>query len=194
MRGLRGLLSSLLRVVTFLVVLVIYLMTRIIGLVFSFPLIPDATKTSVKQRLDRIVFRVSQWLEPGDGDSISRADLIELSVRHMKSERARSAITIGGMAIGVGSIVFLVSIGYGLQDLVISRVARLEEMRQADVVPQAGSHVSITDKSLATFENIAEIEQALPLIAVVGRINYQNSVADMAVYGVTSDYLRRSAI
>ena len=34
----------------------------------------------------------------------------------------------------------------------------------------------------------------LPLIAVVGRVNFQNSVSDMVVYGVTTDYLKQSAI
>ena len=112
----------------------------------------------------------------------------------MQAKKTRTAVTIGGMMIGIGAIVFLVSIGYGLQEMVIGRVARLEEMRQADVSPQAGGKIKITDKTLADFKQVPAVESALPLIAVVGRVNYQNSVSDMAVYGVTSDYLRQSAI
>ncbi|NTW89838.1 MAG: ABC transporter permease [Candidatus Moranbacteria bacterium] len=98
------------------------------------------------------------------------------------------------MTIGIGVIVFLVSIGYGLQQLVISRVARLEEMRQFDVSPQIEGKVTIDDKTLSDMKDIVSIESAMPLISVVGRVNYNNAVSDMVAYGVTSEYLKQSAI
>jgi len=98
------------------------------------------------------------------------------------------------MTIGIGAIVFLVSIGYGLQQLVVTRIARLDEIRQADVVPQAGGKVKITDKTLADIQQVPKVQSVLPVIAVVGRINYQSSISDVAVYGVTSDYLEQSAV
>ena len=51
------------------------------------------------------------------------------------------------MAIGIGAIVFLVSIGYGLQQLVVSRVASLDELKQTDVSSQLGSKIKIDDKA-----------------------------------------------
>lgn len=126
--------------------------------------------------------------------SISRLDLIDLSLRNLKAKKTRSFITIGGMMIGIGSIVFLVSIGYGLQQLVISRIARLDELKQAEVTTQIGGKVKITDKTLSEFKNIPHVDKVLPLISVVGRVTYQGSVSDIAVYGVTSDYLKESAI
>ncbi|MBI2597492.1 ABC transporter permease [Candidatus Daviesbacteria bacterium] len=138
--------------------------------------------------------RAVSFLNNTQQNSISRLDLIELSIRNMQTKKVRSMVTVGGMAIGIGAIVFLVSIGYGLQQLVITRVARLDEMRQTDVSPQSGSKVKINDKTLNSLKDIPEVGMALPLIAVVGRISYQSSVSDTAVYGVTSDYLKQSAI
>ncbi len=126
--------------------------------------------------------------------SIKLIELIRLSLSYMRQKKARTAITVGGMAIGVGAIVFLVSIGYGLQSLVISRVARLDELRQVDVVLQQGSQARLNDESLADFRDTSNVEQVLPLISLVGRINYQNSTSDVAVFGVTTDYLKSSAI
>ena len=128
-----------------------------------------------------------------DRNSIRRVELIDLAFRNMQMKKTRSFVTIGGMAIGIGAIVFLVSIGYGLQDLVISRVARLEEMKQVDVSPQSGSKIKINDKSLSAFSNLKQVVKALPLIGVVARINYNLSVSDMPAYGVTADYLKNSA-
>ena len=115
-------------------------------------------------------------------------------MRNSKAKKTRTVVTIGGMAIGIGAIVFLVSIGYGLQDLVVSRVTRLEEMRQASVSPQTGSKLRLNDKALSDFTNFPEITSALPVITAVGKISYQSSVTDVAVYGVTADYLHQSAI
>ncbi len=62
--------------------------------------------------------------------SINRINLIELAIRNMKFKKNRTFITIGGMSIGIAAIVFLVSLGYGLEKMVISRVARLEEVNK----------------------------------------------------------------
>jgi ABC-type lipoprotein export system ATPase subunit/ABC-type antimicrobial peptide transport system permease subunit len=126
--------------------------------------------------------------------TISQVDLIDISIKNILAKKTRAAITIGGMVVGIGSIVFLVSIGYGLEKLVISRVARLDEMRQIDAIPAVASNVKITDKSLASFKDIINVIKVLPIIGVVGKINYQNSNTDVAIYGVMSDYLKESAI
>ena len=145
-------------------------------------------------RCFRFFTALTKRLDRKEADTIYRMKLIELSIKNMLAKKTRSVVTIGGMIIGIGAIVFLVSIGYGLQRLVITRVARLEEMKQADVTLQTGGKVKINDKTISDFKDIPEVEMALPLIAVVGRVNYQNSVSDMAAYGVTTDYLKQSAI
>lgn len=142
----------------------------------------------------RYASRLFQAFHTTSGESIDKISLIEIAIRNMKGKKTRTAVTIGGMAIGIGSIVFLVSIGYGLQRLVISQVAKLEEMQQADVSLQPGGKIKIQDATLADFSQIPNVVQVAPLISVVGKVNYQNSVSDMAVYGVTTEYLTQSAI
>ncbi|MCA9368856.1 ABC transporter permease, partial [Candidatus Woesebacteria bacterium] len=102
--------------------------------------------------------------------------------------------TVGGMMIGISVIVFLISIGYGLQSLVVNRVARLDELKQSDVTTAPGSKIKLNDETIATFQGIDGVDQVLPVINVVGKVNYNNSGTDMAVYGVTKDYLQQSAI
>ncbi len=112
----------------------------------------------------------------------------------MLQKRTRTLITVGGMSIGVAAIVFLVSIGYGLQNLVISRVAELKEMRQADIMPSQSSNLYIDDELLSRIKNIKNVKDIHPLISLVGRVTFKNSVADVVVHGVTTDYLEESAI
>jgi len=126
--------------------------------------------------------------------SIKRVDLIELSLAHLSVQKTRTLVTILGMSIGVGIVVLLLSVGFGVQHLVISRVAKLEEMKQADVSLGKTNTLKIDDKTLADFASISGIEKVLPVISVVGRVDFAGSILDVVVYGVISDYLRLSAI
>lgn len=187
--------GSVKKIVGFFVLLMIYLFDKwVILRLRRVEIFKRFPKLNVFKKYSELVGKTIGSLDRHISGTISRMQLIELSIKNMKAKKTRTIITIGGMTIGIGAIVFLVSIGYGLQQLVITRVARLDEMRQADVALQAGGKVKIDDKTLSDFKDIPAVEMALPLIAVVGSVNYQGSVSDVAVYGVTTDYLKQSAV
>jgi ABC-type antimicrobial peptide transport system permease subunit len=181
------------RLLSFVFLLVVYLLTKISVRVLSFKFIPRAISNPLHAKIDAFYTKVvfpTRRVE----SSLNRVNLIELSFKNMGYKMTRTVITIGGMSVGIAAIVFLVSVGYGLQELVTSRVARLEEMRQLDVSVQPGSNVKITDDTLSTFGETPNVKHVLPLVALVGKINYKNSITDVAVYGVTTEYLKQSAI
>lgn len=144
--------------------------------------------------LEKFFYTLINALETKESGQISKIELIDLAIKNMTSKKNRFLVTVGGMTVGIAGIVFLVSIGYGLQSLVTNRVARLEEMKQADVSVLPGSRLFLNDDTLSSFREIEDVDLALPQIAVVGKINFNNSVTDMAVYGVTREYLEQSAI
>jgi len=181
-------------ILTFILLLFLYLFTKVFNFLLMSKLTPLYFRSKIQTTFMQRIISLMHFFDRNRQGTVSRVYLIELAIRNMKVKKTRSIITIGGMSIGVGAIVFLVSIGYGLQELVVSRVARLDEMKQADVTLQTGSNVKINDKTLSDFKRMPNVKYVLPLIAVVGRVNYQNSISDMAVYGVTAEYLRQSAI
>lgn len=178
---------------TFTGLLLCYLSHALLVKLLNFRLIPKKISTPLLKLIGAIFARVVLFSTQHE-HTINRISLIDLAIKNMLFKRSRALITVGGMAIGVGAIVFLVSLVSGLQEMVISRVARLDELKQADITTQPGSRELITDKTLTTFKELGDVEQALPLIAIVARVEFQNSVTDMAVYGVTSDYLNQSAV
>ncbi len=143
---------------------------------------------------NRFYTRMIAAFDKGKEGTASRSYLIELSFRNMQAKRTRTVITICGMAISIAFIVLLMSVGYGLQDLVTSRVARLEELQQTEVMPGLSDELSLNDEVVSRLQNLPDIKSVLPLISVVGRISYQDSIADLAVYGTTTEYLTSSAI
>jgi len=164
-------------------------------LVFAFRVV-SWTPKRLKSVLANFNLRLEKIMEALEGEkgSIRKVDLIELSLAHLATQKTRTLVTILGMSIGVGIIVFLLSVGFGIQHLVVSRVAKLEEMRQANVSLGKATTLKINDKTLSDFANISGVEKVLPMISAVGRVNYAGSILDVVVYGVTSDYLRFSAI
>jgi ABC-type antimicrobial peptide transport system permease subunit len=177
---------------SFIVLLLAYMMSKLVVWLARFT--PNFIKNILAKPMNNIWNKLLQLLERDRGKTISRINLIELSLRNLQVKKTRTLITIGGMALGVGAIVFLVSIGFGLQNVVVSRVAGLEELRQAEVTAPSGGKLTIDDQALSNFENLESVSSALPLISVVGRVTYKSAVSDMAVYGVTTEYLEQSAI
>lgn len=180
------------RTLSFIVLLLAYLLSRLVGWVAKF--VPVSIKSVLAKPINKIWSKSLELLERDKGKTISRINLIELSLRNLQVKKTRTLITIGGMALGVGAIVFLVSLGFGLQNVVVSRVARLEELRQAEVTAPSGGKLNINNQALSKFEGLQSVDTALPLISVVGRVTYKSAVSDMAVYGVTTEYLKQSAI
>ncbi len=143
---------------------------------------------------DRLNDKLVSLLDRSKAQTASRSYLIELSFRNMQAKKTRTIVTVCGMAISIAFIVFLLSVGYGLQNLVTSRVARLDELQQTEVLPGLSEDLALNDVILSRLKNMPQVKSVLPLISVVGRVSFQDSVSDMAVYGTTTQYLTSSAI
>lgn len=187
--------NSFISVMDFTILLILY----ITNLLIKFILRINFVHYKIRDKLLKFTIRVRNLAEHFDmkdenGTLMSRLDLFDLAFKNMGAKPSRTIITIGGMALGVATIIFLVTLGYGLQKLVIDKVARLDEMKQTDVSTQPGSNIMLTDDSLSDFKRIENVQYVLPLIGLVGKVKYQGSVSDVAVYGVTTDYLKNSAI
>ncbi len=115
--------------------------------------------------------------------------IIKLSFKNLVSNRLRTYLTIGAVLIGIGSIVFLVSLGFGLQRLVTSEVATLEEMKIIDVSPGDSEILRLSDQSLEIIGSNDLIESFGKMINVAGRAGYRDSVIDTVVYGIDNNYL-----
>lgn len=152
---------------------------------------PQATRLRWSQRLVHVFSALAHRIEHRT-DEVQTAVLIDLVCKHMLVKKNRTLITVGGMTLGITTIVFLVSLGYGLQNLVISRVARLEEIKQIQVSSVPGSSAIITEQTIHDITALDSVVDIFPMISVVGRVNYQGSSSDMAVYGVTRQALGQS--
>lgn len=144
----------------------------------------------VKDRVDKFVER----LDIRGGNGVSKMFLIEMALQNMKSKKIRTLITIGGMAVGVGAIVFLVSIGYGLEKMVVNRVAGLNELRMTDVSLNQVSSLKINDEVIEKIRSVNGVDKVIPVVSMVSKVNVRNSILDLMAFGVNEDYMEANGI
>lgn len=145
-----------------------------------------------ESKWDKLTESVVNVLETKDG--VKRTFLIGLAFRNMKVKKMRSVVTVGGVALGIGAIVFLVSLGYGIQRLVVGRVARLNDLKMADILLGKSSLLKLDDNAINTIGKIENVEKVLPIISLVGSVDYKGSISEVVSYAVTSDYLKASSL
>ncbi|MBP9819922.1 ABC transporter permease [Candidatus Woesebacteria bacterium] len=177
----------------FFVLVVLYLafdFLRVFSNLWPMRVLLKPVRRPVKGIRDRLF-----WIfNTRDLGEIASLDLVLLAVRHLKAKKTRTIITIGGMSIGFGSVIFLLSLGYGTQRLVVSRVARLDEMQQVTVTAGQASSLKMNDETLESFAKLESVRSVLPMVSVVSKVNFNNSVSDVVAYGVSREFLEESAI
>lgn len=100
-------------------------------------------------------------------------EFIRISVNNLRSNRMRSVLTIVGISIGIASIVFLVSLGYGLQELSIKKIASIEAISTLDIAPGKNTNQNVNDEFLAKLKDMAEISKISPLLAAGTKIEFE---------------------
>jgi putative ABC transport system permease protein len=93
--------------------------------------------------------------------SIAFIDLVRLSLRIFKTKPTRTFLTIMGMSVGISTVVFLVSLGYGLQYILIGKLVTSQDSLitlSASYPTESGLNISSsTVVGIQALPNVAEI-------------------------------------
>ncbi len=115
--------------------------------------------------------------------------IAKLALRNLTRYKLRTFLTAGGVAISIGFITFLTSLGYGLQKISTDQIANMQALQMLDVDAGQSKIVSINDDSLNKFSNIFGVEKVYPMISVAGTLGLQGSKVDGIVYGKSREVL-----
>ena len=179
---------------TFFLLLIVFLTEKIYTFLTK---IPFTGKIFLKfgqfweTRLSKKINTLVDKLEAGRPSEVKRLYSIQLAYRNMMLKKTRSIITILGMSVGVGAIVLLLSLGYGVEKLIVNKVARLDELKMLDISAGENTTSKLTETVYRKINNIKETLITMPVISVVGRINFNRAQTDVLVYAVSKDYLIR---
>jgi putative ABC transport system permease protein len=117
-------------------------------------------------------------------------DVFRLATRIFKNNRLRTFLTILGIGVGIGTIVFLVALGYGFQKLAVEKISRAEALLALDVQPSRGERSrEITEDIKTRIEELSQVERVEPVLTVSGQALLNDAPGDLSIiYGVEEGY------
>ena len=113
-----------------------------------------------------------------------------IGYRNMFSNRMRSMLTVGGVAIGIGIITLLISLGFGVQGMVIREVTKNNPSNIVDVTNKSLENFALLDRSaIGKIQNIPGVEQVETRTSVGGKFFNGESQTDVVINAVSRNYL-----
>lgn len=116
--------------------------------------------------------------------------VIKIAMKNLLKKRKRSIITIGAMAVAICVVTFFIALGFGVQDIVVEDFASSERIRTIDVVANKSKNIVVDSQQIKEFESIEGVEKVFPIFESSARIEYNGSVTDVLVLGLSADALR----
>lgn len=122
------------------------------------------------------------------------SDLLSLSTRMFKTRPMRTFLTILGVGVGIGAVLFLVSLGYGLQNLILNRITSADALLSLDVTPATANVIALNEKSLAEISALPEVAEISPQANFSSQLSYGELTVDGSLYAVNSSFFRLSGL
>lgn len=116
------------------------------------------------------------------------SDIIRLSGRIFKTRRLRTALTIAGIGVGIGAILFLVSFGYGLQNILLTSIASSEQLLTLDVSSFNKEFLKLDKKIIQDIEELTGVNRVIPQMRINGQIVFNNLTGNASINIVDKDY------
>lgn len=121
--------------------------------------------------------------------------ILYISLKNLKAGKIRSVLTIGGVALGIGVITFLLSMGFGVQRLIIEEVTKNNPLDIIDVSNgNLDSVIYLNEESIEKIKKINEVEKVEKKVNAGGKIILGESQTDTIIFGVTEDFLKLAKI
>jgi len=121
-------------------------------------------------------------------------NLIKLSGRNFTVRPLRTFLTILGVSVGIGTILFLVSLGYGIQKIILDRITTSDSLLSLEISPGPSDIVKLTSDKVEEIRTIPEVVEISPVVSFSGQINYNNLTGDGVIYGANTSYFSLSGI
>lgn len=117
-------------------------------------------------------------------------DLFKLSTRMFKARTSRTILTVLGMSIGIGAILFLVSLGFGLQDTLLSRITTSDSLLTLDISEAKSGIVTLDNELLKKVQAMQGVDEISPAFQVNTQGHLEDLSADLSVTGAKPSFLK----
>lgn len=120
--------------------------------------------------------------------SVPHSVLLFMARRNLVTKKFRSSLTIAGVAIGVGSIFFLLSFGLGLRIFVTDQLIGNKSIKLVDVTSQNSKILKLDNENIEKLAGLPKISKLGKSYSMAGKMLYEKSQVNIIAYGVDPNY------
>jgi putative ABC transport system permease protein len=95
----------------------------------------------------------------------------------------RTLLTIFGMSIGIATIIFLVSFGYGLQSTLLEKITTADSLVTLDVTSEGETEPALDARALQMLKGIPGISSIVPAVSFSSQGKFNNITLDLETIG-----------
>ncbi|MFW5885181.1 MAG: ABC transporter permease [Patescibacteria group bacterium] len=121
-------------------------------------------------------------------------DNIKLATRTFRTRKLRTSLTILGISVGIGAILFLVSLGYGLQSILLDKIANLDALLTLDASTNDPSILKIDDNLIDEIKNLPNVAEVSPLKSIDAHCRGEEYSTRITLSAVNSIYFRLGGV
>lgn len=123
--------------------------------------------------------------------SMRISSIVLIGYRNIFVNKLRSFLTIGGVAIGIGVVTFLICLGFGMQKMVIDEVTKNNPENIIDINNSSlDNFVSLSQENVDKIMKIHGVTDLATQVNTGGKFYYQESQTDVIIFGMTDNFLK----
>lgn len=143
-----------------------------------------------------IIKKIFNFFKKEEGSRGMRmSSVILIGYRNILANKFRSVLTIGGVAVGIGIVTFLICLGFGMQEMVIKEVTKENPIDIIDINNgNLDNFVSLNKENREKIKNIKGVQDLQFELNTGGKFYYEESQTDVVVFGATREFLDLAGI
>ncbi len=118
-------------------------------------------------------------------------DSFSLVYRNVRERKARSALTILGITVGIGAVIALISIGFGMQAAITEQLVEMADVVMvtpgAQELGSLGSFGRFTDRDLDAVKRIDGVKDVVGMRGEIEDVEYRGETFRLTVTGINPD-------
>lgn len=121
-------------------------------------------------------------------------DILKLSMRMFKARTMRTLLTILGMSVGIAAIIFLVSLGYGLQRTLLQKITTSDALVTLDVTLGESEDVALDNTVVETLKTVPDVIDVIPVLELSGQGKFGDITLDVNTVSSSATLLKSEGV
>jgi len=114
--------------------------------------------------------------------------LLKLVLRNMLHRKLRFAFTLLASAIAVGSIIFLFSLGYGMEKISTAQLVKSDALSQLEATSSKPTDTMLSNEMISQIKSIGEVDSVASSTSLAGKITIKDKTLDNPFYAISNNY------